>query len=410
MSLRGIKINEGRIGVNVAGDGREFGLIGNGVAVIGAGKAALATAYALRRPSDAVALGIDAAYDTTNSVNIYRHISEFYRRAGEGRILHLMLVDQTVIIDDMTDQAKALVMAAEGNISDMAFCFNPAIAYVETPLNGINADVYAAITALQAFAVWADENDMPLHTILEGRGLGDTLSALTDLRAIPDLEADKVSLVIGQDWDYAETLWTLGKKFADVGTFLGVVASQSWNRNPGEVLTQNLTNAILGVWITGGLSNHKKYSEVFDDLETLNDKGFVFPIKYHGLSGYWWNDGHVCAPIILDNTGNMNQHMIYYSHTIDQAKRALRIAYLPEVKRSVMLDEGKLPASMVGYYDALGDGVFERMAGRELISDGKTTTDPDSDLLITKILVIQFAVVPTGCINEIVGTINLKNQ
>ena len=410
MSLRGIKINEGRIGANVAGDGREFGLIGNGVAVIGAGKAALATAYILRRPSDAVALGIDAVYDTTNSVNIYRHISEFYRRAGEGRILHLMLVAQTVIVDDMTVLAKSLVMAAEGNISDMAFCFNPAIAYVETPLNGINADVYAAISALQAFAVWADENDMPLHTILEGRGLGDTLSALADLRAIPDLEADKVTLVIGQDWDYAEKLWTLGKKFADVGTFLGVVASQPWNRNPGEVLTQNLTNAILGVWITGGLSNHKKYSEVFADLETLNDKGFVFPIKYQGLSGYWWNDGHVCAPIILDNTGNMNQHMIYYSHTIDQAKRALRFAYLPEVKKSVMLDEGKLPASMVGYYDAVGDGAFERMAGRELISDGKTTTDPDSDLLITKILVIQFAVVPTGCINEIIGTINLKNQ
>ena len=67
MSLRGVNIKEGKIGANVAGDGREFGLIGNGVAVVD--KLVLATHYMLRRPSDAVALGIDAAYDTTNSVN-----------------------------------------------------------------------------------------------------------------------------------------------------------------------------------------------------------------------------------------------------------------------------------------------------------------------------------------------------
>jgi hypothetical protein len=106
----------------------------------------------------------------------------------------------------------------------------------------------------------------------------------------------------------------------------------------------------------------------------------------------------------------MNQHMIYYSHTIDEAKRALRIAYLPEVKKPVMLENGLLPASMVGYYDALGDGVFDKLAGKELLSEGKTFTDPESDLLVEKILRIQFAVVPTGTVNEIVGTINLKNQ
>lgn len=150
---------------------------------------------------------------------------------------------------------------------------------------------------------------------------------------------------------------------------------------------------------------------MYADLETLNDKGYVFPVKYMGVTGYWWNDGHTCAPVINDAAGNMNQHTIYYSHTIDEAKRALRIKYLPEVKKPVVLDDdGKLPASIVDYYDALGDSVFDALAGKELISDGKTYTDPDSDLLIEKTLQIQFAVVPTGCVNEIAGTINLKNQ
>jgi hypothetical protein len=65
MSLRGVTIKEGTIGGNVAGDGREFGLICNGVAVTG--KAQLETLIKLRRPSDAEAVGINAAWGSTRS-------------------------------------------------------------------------------------------------------------------------------------------------------------------------------------------------------------------------------------------------------------------------------------------------------------------------------------------------------
>lgn len=404
MSLRGIIINEGKIGLNTTGDGREFGLVANGMAITG--KAQLHTAYKLRRPSDAVALGIDAAYDTTNDVRLFRHISEFYRRAGEGKILWLILSPQTSKPADMVSDAKILAIAS-GKISDMAFAYNPPSGYTDVLVDGINGDIKLGIDALQLFAQWADEQDMPLHTILEGRSISATLSACTDLRG---MTAPKVSLVVGQDWDYAETLSTMGKKFADVGTFLGVIASQAWNRNPGEVATQKLTSDVPAVWITGGLSNHQKYNEVFSSLETLNDKGYIFPIRYQGLSGYWWNDGHVCAPITVDADGNMNQHTIYYSHTMDMAKRALRIAFLPELKRPVELVNGKLDQTSVDYYNAIGDMAFMRLAGSDLISDGKTYADKESDLLIDKTLKIQFSVIPTGCVNTIEGTINLKNQ
>lgn len=411
-SLRGVTLKEGRIGTNVAGDNREFGLICNGVAI--AGKIQLSTTYKLLRTSDAEAIGLDAEYDEINKVRVFRHISEFYRRAGEGRALHVRLVAQTVKPAEMVTDAKLLAVEAEGRISDMAYAYNPAPAYTDTLVDGLNSDIKAAIPALQQFAEWTDEKDMPLHTILEGRAIGADLSAMQDLRAFTVgedvLQATKVTLIVGQDWTYADTLDDLGKKFADVGTFLGVIASQAWNRNPAEVATQNLTNSTRGIWIVGGLSNHKKYSEVFESLETLNAKGYVFPIRYQGLSGYWWNDGHVCAPIVLDALGNINQHTIYYSHTMDETKRALRLTYLPEVKKPVQLEDGKLPAGMVGYYNAIGDNQFNLMAGNSLISEGKTDTDANSDLLIEKTLYINFAVVPTGSVNEIIGTINLKNQ
>jgi len=403
-SLRGITLTEGKIGNNVSGESREFGLIGGGVAVVG--KAQLDVVYKLQRPSDAVALGITAAYDTTNDVRLYRHISEFYRMAGEGKTLRILLVAKTNTPVMMCEKAKALVVES-GAISDIAFAFNPETAYVETLVDGLNADVKLGIPAMQIFADWCDTHDMPLHTILEGRGISDTLSALADLRL---LTAQKVTVVTGQDWTYADGLSTLGKKFADVGTFLGCIASQAWNRNPGEVATQNLTNATLSSWITGGLSNHKKYTEVYESLEAMNAKGYVFPIKYTGLSGYWWNDGHTCVAIVLDAAGNMNQHTIYYSHTMDMAKRALRLAYLPEVKKPVELEAGKLPSGIVGYYNAIGNEVFKFLAGKGLISDGDASTDANSDLLIAKVLNVSFGVVPTGCVNEIIGTINLKSN
>jgi hypothetical protein len=413
MSLRGVSITEGKIGANVAGDGREFGLICNGVAVTGG--AQLNTLITLRRPSDAVAVGIDAAYDVTNDVRVFRHISEFYRMAGEGRTLHLGMVGQSVVPSAMITQAKSLVVQSGGNISDLAFAYNPASGTEETLVDGLNTHVNAAIPVLQNFADWCDENDMPLHTILEGRAITDMIASLANLRNFQvsenTLEAQKVTLVVGQDWTYADTLSAAGKKFADVGTFLGNIASQDWNRNPGEVATQNLTNVKLGNWLVGGLSNHKQYSEVFESLETLNEKGYVFPIRYQGTAGWFWNDGHTCTPIVLDAAGNINQHTIYYSHTIDMAKRGLRAAYLPEVKKPVELDEnGKLTTDMVDYYNATGNNVFGELAGKGLISDGYTNTDPDSDLLIEKVLNVQFAVIPTGMVNEIVGTINLKNQ
>lgn len=236
MSLRGVTINEGAIGANVAGDSREFGLICNGVAVVGEGKAQLNTLIKLRRPADAVAIGIDANYDSTNNVRVHRHIAEFYRRTGEGRILYVWLVAQTVTPVQMTESAKQMIVASSGEISDLAFAYNPPADYVDTLVDGLNSDIKAAIPALQTFAEWADANDMPLHTVLECRGISDTVSAMADLRNIQIdgnvLQAQKVTLVIGQDWNYAETLDDVGKKFADVGTYLGCIASQAWNRKP----------------------------------------------------------------------------------------------------------------------------------------------------------------------------------
>lgn len=414
MSLRGVSISEGNIGTNQAGDSRQFGLIGNGVAIVG--KLALETAYVLRRIEDAEALGLTADYDLSNNIHVYRHISEFYRMNGPGRILNIMLLADTIALKDMSVPAKKLVVSADGMISDLAFFVNSTVPI--TLVNGLPAALNEGIAGLQKLADWAGQNDMPLHTIVEGYGISDTLSNLADLRNFEiilgedpvRIAATKVSMVIAQDWNHADEFSGNAKKFADVGTFLGVIASHAWNRNPGEVETKNIQNVPLSSWMVGGLSNHQKHKDIFESLETLSDKGYIVPIRYQGIAGYWFNDGPTMAPIVIDAQNNMNQHTIYFSHTIDQSIRALRLIYLPEIKKPVPLESGLLPVDMVEYYNAIGDEVFNKMAAAGLISEGKTIVDPNSDLIANKVLNVQFTVVPTGTINELVGTINLKTS
>lgn len=414
MSLRGVSISGGNIGVNQSGDAREFGLVGNGVAI--AGNLELNTVYKLRRVQDAVTLGITPEYDAANNVHVYRHISEFYRRAKEGRKLNIVLVADTVVLKNMVSEAKKLIVEADGMISDLGFFSNSIVPYVL--LDGLPTIVSEAIAEFQNLSEWAGVNDMPLHITVEGCGISDTLANLVDLRDFTiqvsgqpvKLSATKVSMVIAQDWQHAEGFTGNAKLYADVGTFLGVIASQAWNRNPGEVETQNIQDVPTGSWLIGGLSNHEKYTEVFESLETLNDKGYIIPVKYQGKAGYWFNDGSTIAPVVIDVEGNMNQHTIYYSHTMDESVRALRQVYLPEIKKPVPLEGGLLPVDMVEYYNAVGDEVFKKFQSAGLISEGKTIIDPNSDLLGSKILNVQFTVVPTGTINELIGTINLKTS
>lgn len=398
-------------------------LIVGGVAV--AGKLVLGTPYTILRPDDAKALGLDAAYDTANAVVLYHHIDEFYRVNSEGTKLYLMVVDKTLKPADMlTDAgllyARKLIAFAKGEIRQIAIAINPTFT-VENPevvTDGFNSDIRAAIAPAQEFALWAFETERPVHVLLEGRAYSGNAQSAINLKALTTgsgilLEADKVSLIIAQDYDYAESLaFASGKKYASVGLALGVLSSIQVNQNIGEVETLNLTNAVRNKYVTGGLSSHEKVDTAEAQLATLDQKGYIFPMSYTGISGYRFNNDHVCAPEILDQeSGIMNESTIAYGRTMDEAVRRLRRALLPKIKSVQPADKttGKLAIGVVKSFNSKGNEVFEDMESEKLISGGLTYTNPDSDLLTgDKVLEVAFDLQPTGTINRISGTINLK--
>lgn len=364
--------------------------------------------------TDAAQYGIIAAFDTTNNVNVYRHVREFYRNVGEGVELNLMLVAQTetlqsILEDTAGDKAKKLLINAEYKVRQLAVALNPTVA--PTVVDGLPTDVFAAIPKAQGLADWAYSQFMPTHVFIEGFGLTGTSAVVPNMRQIENVAGTKVTVVIGQDWAYADTRTGLAQKFADVGTVLGIKAAAAINQNIGDNEAFNLTDATRSAWLVPGLSNHTKNIDIYTQLQTFEDKGYVFGLTYAGLAGVRINNDHVCAPVVVDSEGNMNEHTIAYGAVMDDCVRQLRTAYLPKVKKTYPVNnEGKLPTGVRVSLESVGDQIFNDMVRAGELSFGKTTIDPNSDLLVAKELIVKFVIIPTGSLGELKGTINLKSR
>ncbi|ROI02876.1 hypothetical protein EGH90_12335 [Kaistella haifensis] len=409
--LSGVKIEKGRLGANRRN--LSFAISGLVISAIAASALPLDTPTTVYNMNDVKVLGITAEYDTTNNMNVHRHISEFYRNAGEGTELHLMLVAQSVDLPTICETKAQLLLAnAKGNIKQLAIAVNLEASATVVLLNGMPTEVYNAIPKAQALYEWADAHFMPCQIILECYQNTGSASSSADLRNLENLEADKVTLVNGQDFLYASTKTGHAQKFADVGTVLGVMAKANVNQNIGNNEIFNITDGTKGIWIEPGISSHKTNTELIEYLQTLENKGYVFGVTYTGLAGVRLNNDHVCAPVVIDADFKVNEHTIALGRTSDKARRELRSVYLPKVKTDWLLDEttGKLrPATVVALED-IGDKVFDDMVRNGEITYGKTSVDANSDLIVAKELIVSYVIVPRGNIGEIKGTINFKTQ
>ncbi len=402
-SLKGVNITRGKIGPStIDNEDGICGLLASGVEM---------DTVKLMCMADLEALGITEEYDVKNHCAVYRHVSEFFRMAGEGNTLYLKTykgTQESVFADD--GPAERIIADSNGEIRTLAVAHTPGAEADET-------NISALVAKAQAFYDWTFETFRPCQVVLEYNGMkGDTASATDDLKNLKvgssELDAFKVSVCVGQDYAYASQFSDARRTMADVGTMLGCISAKAVNENIGEVGTGNIADAAKGKWTVAGLSNGKKISEWDRQLETLDDHGFIFAISYAGTAGYFWNNDYTCTKAVKDKDGYLNECTISYGRVLDKCVRGLRKALLPYVKSTQPVDPqtGKLPQALVTNFEAIADqAVFSPMEANGEISRGKTTVDANSDLLsIPRVLNVSFVVVPTGQIDEIKGTINLK--
>lgn len=411
-----VSIKKGKVGRNVLGGYEKvsalvgyWGEVGSGETTLAAGKYALLGAV-----TDMAAFGIS---EEANAL-LCHHISEYFRIGGKGVQLYVLNVPKAEDAGFAElighESVKQMIAAADGNVFNIGFSYVPKMGGVS--VDGLPGEMVPAIKAAQVFANWTQQTNRPAHVALECAGLGKvTAASMMNLRELKTdgtaVDCPQVSVMVGQDWDFAESLTGQDKMYADVGVLLGCMAAQPVSYNVGEVATMMLTDTLRGSWVNAGLSSHEKVKEKENELEGLNAKGYIFGEYYSGV--VCLNDDHVCARVVQDKDGNLSESTIAMSRTNCKVMRELHAAYLPKVKSTVPLDTktGKLGTGTVKYLEDIGNNVFSNMAAKLELSGGETEVDGDSNLMTgDRTLKVFFRWVPMGCIGVIEGTVNIKNS
>jgi hypothetical protein len=166
-NLNGVSISKGKVGANRFNNDRAV----SGLIVESPVNALLSFKQTVKLYGlyDAEQYGITAEFDATNNVNVYRHVREFFRMAGEGTELNFMIVAQdttlTAICEDTAgDMAKRLLIDADYKVRQLAVAANPTDEI--TPVDGLPPDVFGAIPKAQGLAEWAFSQFMPCQVFL----------------------------------------------------------------------------------------------------------------------------------------------------------------------------------------------------------------------------------------------------
>lgn len=405
MGLPDVKINltNGNLGREVAEKDGVAALIVSGIAV--AEKFALGDILGpFYKPEDAEAMGIDADYDDTNKLLAYRQIYDFYKNAGNGADLYVMVVAQTLTMEDMCDKtlthAAKLIEQLNGEVRLIGISRVPDATYTPTYTDGMDDDVIAAVTKAQALAEESFTKHRPVSFLIEGREFQSNSGNLQDLRdEATGPNANRVGVILSSDPDVS-ALETEYDGYANVGFVLGRQAAIPVQRNLGRVHDGKLPVD------KAGFSDGKEISEYDEtDFDAMEDKGYIFMRQHTGKAGYYFNGDHAACKIQDDYA------FLSRGRTIDKAARLIRQVYLEDLLDEILVDQdGKLQVGVVKNFQARGKSQIEiNMLTKLEISGCGVFVDPDQDILSTDKLEIEVSITPVGIAKEIVVKLGFYN-
>ncbi len=348
---------------------------------------ALNTPYLITKLDDFVKKGITSDNADANAT-LYKAVKEFYDEAPESSKLWIMGVADTVtiadIVDKTKDNAKKLLVAANGTIRILAVKVKDKSGYTPIVTTGIDGAVRTAIVNAQGLAEWATETLFaPVMVLLEGRhytGTAETLVA----NPINTGNNNRVGVVIGDT--------VADSKGAAVGLLAGRIASIPVQRSVARVRTGSIVATTMYI---GGVAAE------LGNPETINDCGFICPRTFVGKGGYFWSDDKLAAEASDDYS------LIPRRRVADKAYRITYSTLINEVAEEISVtDEGKISAPVVkAIQTAVESAIVNNMTSRgNLGNDPSDPNDmgvecyinPDQNIVATSRLDVQVRIKPHG--------------
>lgn len=197
-----------------------------------------------------------------------------------------------------------------------------------------------------------------------------------------------------------------------LGAALGCLAQASVAESIGWVQNFDLINYFPDIEFGFGdatlsekkLTNTTKYSSLSAaQLDTLDELGYVFLIKYNGLEGHVYFSG--------DQTCSKGDYRtIARNRTINKSRRSVRSALLPYVNSPIKVDPstGYLSTAQSTIFTNIVTDILQAMSNAEEISGFSVTIPANQSILKNDTLLIQYKLIPIGTAETIKVTEGLS--
>lgn len=356
---------------------------------------------------------VETTEEDENNVNFMHgipayHIRKFFRMSGNvdgnGK-LYVMFADCSA----SWDAIDVMQRVAGGLINQLGV-------WTEQPLWKLNGaeEKYNLniVKTLNDKAVAMADLHQPLSIVLcanpSNTGSDTSDGKQIDLNKIPTAicEASRTSVIFGQA--RCARVSMMQKRNVNntpvgfLGAMMGAIARANVHESVAWVRTFNLfddnfQNIELGfgdINLTAdeeftSLNMYESLSPVL--LDDLDEKGYIFPIKYSGReNGIYISKDQTCS------VGDYRT--IARNRTINKSRRAVRAALLPYVNSPLMVNPatGFLAPSKISAFKTLIGDILAKMQAAQEISGYAVNIDANQNVLVDDTLRISYVIVPVG--------------
>jgi hypothetical protein len=264
-------------GTPISNDGI-FVLVCHGTAVSGF---SLDTMYLLSALSDLDTLNINAAYDTTNAVNIYKQVSQFFAEAGAGAKVWLLGVAKATAMSTYiaAEAFKTLIrgtVVADANnlVKGIGICYKKISATQSS--TDFDSDAILCVPAIEVVIKALFAEGISTFAAVDMTNMSTTITPTTIGTYATKVCPQVCPVITGFD----------SGGNAAVGAYMGRLAKSSVGVSPGKVNDGAIGSTTM--YLTNGVNVNSLTLANFSDLGT---KQFVFARTWFNQSGYYWNDG-----------------------------------------------------------------------------------------------------------------------
>ena len=356
---------------------------------------------------------VSANEDEENNKNFlhgipYYHISELFRLSGNvdgpGR-LYVMFAD----CSNSWEAIETIQRASGGTINQLGI-------WTEQPLWKGNGDAEKynlnAVTSINDKAVALAALNMPLSIILAANcsnlGAETQESKKINLTKIPSAicEASRISCIFGQARSEGVSIMQKRNKnntpVGFLGAVLGCLAKANVQESIAWVKQFNLFSDDFQEIVLGfgdiNLTSEDEFTStnLYESLpitllNALDEKGYIFPIRYSGMeNGIYISKDRTCD--------DGDYRTIARNRTINKSRRAVRNALLPYVNAPLLVNPstGYLAPTKITAFKTIVSDVLNKMKTAGEISGYSVTIDANQNVLITDTLKISYRIVPLG--------------